>query len=99
MESLPVQVSEPLPAHTSEPSQPSFFTGQEEAFLRLLLEGGDWRTYLSERHIVASAFVDGINDKVYDELGDSVISMEGKDAVLIEDYREDLLVLLNGSDS
>ena len=99
LESLPVQVSEPLPAHTSEPSQPSFFTGQEEAFLRLLLEGGDWRTYLSERHIVASAFVDGINDKVYDELGDSVISMEGKDAVLIEDYREDLLVLLNGSDS
>ncbi|MBQ4178076.1 MAG: hypothetical protein II640_11500, partial [Lachnospiraceae bacterium] len=80
-------------------SASSFFTKQEETFLHLLLEGADWRSYLSERHIVTSVFIDAINDKIYDVLGDSVIELEGKNAVLIEDYREDLLELLGGIDN
>lgn len=73
------------------PAESGFFTAEEAAFLRSLLDG---------QHPAVSGSVqvlcDRINEKMIDEIGDTVIEYNGDVPELIEDYLEDLAGLLGG---
>ncbi|WP_279199373.1 TerB N-terminal domain-containing protein [Lactobacillus equicursoris] len=66
----------------------------EVSFLLDLVKGEDYQTLLKQNHLFLSVLVDGINDKLFDEIGDTVIDSDGDSAEIIEDYRPDLLEIL-----
>ena len=63
---------------------------EEYFFLHALLYGEEWRSRLKERHIQLSMLADGINEKMMDLIGDTVIEFAGDTPEIIEDYTEDL---------
>lgn len=89
-------------APTAVPGRPekeqaaaSLFTSEEQAFLRLLLKGGDWQACLRSFHTPLGVMVDGVNSKAMDWLGDVLIEDDGEGPKLIEDYLEDVENELN----
>lgn len=73
------------PAFSDTPLDPD-----EYFFLHALLYGEEWRSRLKERHIQLSMLADGINEKMMDLIGDTVIEFAGDAPKIIEDYTEDL---------
>lgn len=65
---------------------------QDEQFLLFaLLEKKPWKNYVKKHHLMLSILADGINDKLFDEIGDAVIEFDQNDQPkLIEDYIPDL---------
>ena len=51
---------------------------------------------IREKALMPSVVTDAINEALFDEIGDSVLMCEGDEITLIEDYREDLELLLEG---
>ena len=70
---------------------------REHHFLRLFLSGGDWKQYLRDIHVPEGVMVENINNEMMDFVGDIVLENNGDGLQLIEDYREDILNLLNNS--
>lgn len=62
----------------------------ERELFRRLLVGEEYKAFLRERGMMLSVAVDAINDKLFDEFGDTVIIFEGDAPVVLEDYEEDL---------
>lgn len=62
---------------------------EEREYLRLLLDGRDASEYLRSRGILESVMADGINEKLFELFGDSVIDCAEK-AEIVEDYRSEL---------
>ena len=48
--------------------------------------------------MMPSIAADFLNEALYDEIGDTVVVCEDDRLMLVEDYREDLTVLLGGSE-
>ncbi|MDD6789785.1 MAG: tellurite resistance TerB C-terminal domain-containing protein, partial [Lachnospira sp.] len=46
--------------------------------------------YAAEHRLMLSMTVDSINEKLMDEIGDTVLEWEGDTPAIIEDYREDI---------
>lgn len=70
-------------------------TPDERYLLTHLLSGEDWHPYLRQHHLMASILVDRINEKLFDEIGDTVIDFDDQDQpAIVEDYRADLEDLL-----
>ncbi|MDY6325006.1 MAG: tellurite resistance TerB C-terminal domain-containing protein [Catonella sp.] len=67
-----------------------FFTGHEIYFLKALLNGKEYKKYLSSNHIKLSMLIDSINEKMMDTTGDTVIEFNGDEPELIVDYIEDI---------
>ena len=65
---------------------------KDEIFLLLaLLQDQPWQEYIKVHHLMDSILVDSINEKLFDEFGDSVIEFDEKDQPrIIEDYQTDL---------
>ena len=82
-------VPESTPELVTEPA-PALLSAQEAEFVRLLIEGGAWKEYLREQHLFASVIVDSVNEKLYDEIGDTVLEMDGDVPQIVEDYIEEL---------
>lgn len=72
------------------PSSPSSLTPQERQFVGLLLNGGDWASFLRAIHTPAGVITDSINEKMMDTLGDLVIEDDGNGPTIIADYQEDM---------
>ena len=72
-----------------------FFTDRESTFLRMLLDGGNGADFFRDHSVMPSVFVDRINDKAYDEIGDSIVEETGSGWSLVEDYTEDVMNLLD----
>lgn len=72
---------------------PFGLTEQEDALLRALLKDGNSAGVLSADYLL-SVTVDSINEKLFDEFGDTVIDNVSPPE-LIEDYREELKTLLS----
>ena len=70
------------------------FDSQETAFLKLLLSGGNGADFFRDHRILPSVFVDAINDKAFDEIGDSIVEEDGAGWRLVEDYIGDIWDLL-----
>ena len=80
----------PQAAPASPASADTPFDPDEYFFLHALLYGEEWRSRLKERHIQMSMLADGINEKMMDLIGDTVIEFAGDDPEIIEDYTEEL---------
>ncbi len=72
----------------AEHSHPFGLTDAEYRLLQALLYGGDWR-FAEKDGLMLSLLVDGINEKVYDEFGDTVLTLEERPE-LVPDYIDDL---------
>lgn len=84
-EEEPVQEAEQ--ARTTD--EPSLFSADERRFLRCLLEGSDL-SWLREKGLMASNLVESVNGKMLDTVGDSVLELDDKGPVVVEDYRGDI---------
>lgn len=62
--------------------------------LNMLLRGEDVRTYLKQYHLIPSVVTDEINEALFEEIGDSVLSCDGDTITIVEDYRDDLLSIM-----
>lgn len=66
----------------------------EYKFLYLLLSGGDCGAFLREKGLPISVAADGVNEKLFDMFGDTVIDFDGDKPMLVEDYAEELKGLI-----
>lgn len=66
----------------------------ETAFMHLLLNGGNWKSFLREKHIPEGVMIDGINEKLMDEFQDTVIVDEGNGPEILEDYKDEIIGIL-----
>lgn len=86
-------VTEPAPVlvGTAEPT-PALpgLSPEHAAFVKLLLDGKDWRGYVAEHHLMLSLLVDEVNEAFFDEFGDTVLEFDGAEPHPVEDYEEDL---------
>lgn len=87
--------AEKLPEPEEVLPQPckSGLTKQEYEFLNLILNKKSWKEYIFQNHLMVSVIADSINEKLYDEIGDVVIGMDGDTPELVEDYRPELEAL------
>ncbi|MCD8011275.1 MAG: TerB N-terminal domain-containing protein [Lachnospiraceae bacterium] len=69
-------------------------SGDELRFLQLLLYGGNIESFLMETHRMPSLLAESVNEQLYDEFADTVIEFDGNTPILVEDYREDLKVMI-----
>ena len=87
----------PIDAQTA-PKQPEpapAGLGAEEAeFLRLVLAGGDWKGYCAANMLLPSILADAVNEKLLDEIGDTVLEETDGGYAVIEDYLDDVKGLL-----
>lgn len=64
--------------------------------LRSLLRGEAVDGMIRENHLMPSLVADAVNEALFDEIGDTVLSCDDDRFSLIEDYREDLTRMLGG---
>ncbi len=81
-----------LPPQPEE--DPFGFTKEEASLLHLLLEGGDVRKFAGEHSLMLSVLVDSVNEKLYDDIGDTLLEMPGELPEIVPDYLEDLQRIL-----
>ena len=62
--------------------------------LRKLLHGESVRDIIKENRLMTSMVADAINEALFDEIGDTVLSCEDDVLSLVDDYRNDLAQLL-----
>lgn len=88
-----------VPAAGAKPAAaqaaPEADESREARFLRLLLEGGDWRQYLRGIHVPEGVMVENINNRAMEAIGDIVLEDSGDGLRVIEDYRADIEKLVN----
>jgi hypothetical protein len=60
----------------------------------MALRGESAAGLLREQMLPASVAVDAINESYFDEFGDSILTCDGEEISVVEDYREDLEQLL-----
>lgn len=85
----------PEPEDTGGEDSSQLLAPAEEFFVRALLENKPWKDYLRQHHLMASILADQINDKLFDEIGDTVIEFnEDNQPEIVPDYREDLKEIL-----
>lgn len=71
-------------------------SNEEIHFLSCLLADKPYQDYLKSHHLMSSILADQINEKMFDEIGDTVIEFDNDgQAQLVEDYRDDVKNLLS----
>ncbi|WP_161788246.1 TerB N-terminal domain-containing protein [Bifidobacterium boum] len=80
----------PAPASAHKPVPKDDTTDPERFLVRSLLNGEPYEDELRHRHESLSMLVDRINERMMDEIGDTVIEFDGDRPVIIEDYEDDL---------
>lgn len=91
-EAVPEAVKEPAEEEKSEPivQNESPLNETEYEFMQRLLYGGDYKGLLKEKGAMLSVTADSINEKLYDNFGDTVMLCDGADVTLIDDYIDEL---------
>ena len=84
----PAPTPAPAPVHKPVPKDDT--TDPERFLVRSLLNGEPYEDELRHRHESLSMLVDRINERMMDEIGDTVIEFDGDRPVIIEDYEDDL---------
>lgn len=83
----PIEAPTEPPAEQPEADSPE---AVEREFLRLVLHGGDWASYLRAHHTPEGVMVETINNRAMDEMGDIVLEDNGDGLHIIEDYVDDV---------
>ncbi|HCG59436.1 MAG TPA: hypothetical protein DEV97_05465 [Lachnospiraceae bacterium] len=77
------------------PEQAAFGLSAEETdILHILLAGENPASYIRAHHLYPAVVADSINEKLFEEIGDSAVMEEDGTLSLIEDYLDDLRFLL-----
>ena len=82
--------STPTPAPAPTTPHDGTATDPEHFLVRSLLNHEPYEDELRRRHESVSMLVDRINERMMDEIGDTVIEFDGDRPVIIEDYEDDL---------
>ena len=94
----PARPSEPVvaaPQQCRVPEQAAFGLSAEETdILRILFAGENPASYIRAHHLYPAVVADSINEKLFEEIGDSAVMEEDGTLSLIEDYLDDLRLLL-----
>ena len=78
-----------------EPCSPALPLDENQRDLLLaLLRGESVRERITKQHGMPEIVADGLNEALFDEIGDSVVECDGDEIILVEDYREDIMELL-----
>jgi hypothetical protein len=85
----------PAQPESADASVEGFFNALEADFLKQLLEGDSGAAFFREHKILPSVFVDAINEKAFDEIGDVIVEEGGGGWQLVEDYLGEIADLLN----
>ena len=90
----PAPAPTPAPASAPTPTPPTPHDGTttdpEHFLVRSLLNHEPYEDELHRRHESVSMLVDRINERMMDDIGDTVIEFDGDRPVIIEDYEDDL---------
>ena len=62
--------------------------------MRALLAGDLASARSAVGHTMLSLVVDSVNEKLFDEIGDAAVEFDGDTPQIVEDYRDDLELLL-----
>lgn len=81
---------QPAPVRESETGDMQGLSNEEYAFLRALLYGQPYSDILRANATTALLLSDGVNEKLFDLFGDTVIEFSGDEPVLIDDYTDEL---------
>lgn len=100
---LPPEPVEPEAKESETPAQtpetetepPAGLTADELGFLRLLLDGGDWRGFCAARRLLPSLLADAVNEKLMEVCADTVIVGDETELAVLEDYAEEIRGLLS----
>ena len=94
----PARPSEPVvaaPQQCRVPEQAAFGLSAEETdILHILLAGENPASYIRAHHLYPAVVADSINEKLFEEIGDSAVMEEDGTLSLIEYYLDDLRFLL-----
>ncbi len=83
------------PQQCRVPEQAAFGLSAEETdILHILLAGENPASYIRAHHLYPAVVADSINEKLFEEIGDSAVMEEDGTLSLIEDYLDDLRFLL-----
>ena len=82
--------STPTPAPAPTTPHDGTATDPEHFLVRSLLNHEPYEDELRRRHESVSMLVDRINERMMDDIGDTVIEFDGDRPVIIEDYEDDL---------
>ncbi len=85
----PTPASEPAPSAPSTSGDEALSPAQN-ALLRRLLDGGDAVAYAKANRLLLSVEIEAINDRFFDDFGDTVIEWDGDVPTIVADYLEDL---------
>lgn len=84
------KAAEKLPEKSPENGDSFGLTENEKELLGVLLSGGDPLKFASEKSLMLSVICEAINEKLFDEIGDTVIDFEGEKPCILEDYIDDV---------
>ena len=88
------------PDETPRPLPPGLpLDSLQVRILRALLDGEDAGSLIRENRLMPSIAADSINEALFEEFGDTVLTCDDDRLSLLEDYREDLEQLLGGKDT
>lgn len=90
-----IQVTPAVTYPETEKKTDSPFTDDEREFLKLILNGGDERSFLKERHIMPGVMLEKINEIFLDIIGDTALEEDNGRIVPVEDYTEDIRDLIS----
>ncbi|MDE7294068.1 MAG: TerB N-terminal domain-containing protein [Oscillospiraceae bacterium] len=79
-----------FPKKSPESSDSFGLTATEKELLGVLLSGGDPLKFASEKALMLSVICEAINEKLFDEIGDTVIDFEGEKPCITPDYIDDV---------
>lgn len=91
-DAVPEAAEEPAEEERAKPAvqNESPLNETEYEFMKRLLYGGDYKGLLKEKGAMLSVTADSINEKLYDDFGDTVMLCDGADVTLIDDYIDEL---------
>ncbi|MBO4349510.1 MAG: TerB N-terminal domain-containing protein [Proteobacteria bacterium] len=62
--------------------------------LKMLLNDEPVNAFIASHHLMVSIVADTMNEALFDAIGDNVLECDGDSLTIIEDYREDVLLLV-----
>ncbi len=89
-------LEKPVEKAENLPEEPSDLDPVETELLSLLLKGESVSQLLRRERVMLSVLADGINEKLFDRFGDTVLVFDGEEVRLVEDYQEELKGMVEG---
>ena len=87
------------PVHEAEGPVTIEIPSLDEVHTQILLtvmRGESAAELIRQQFLMPSVVTDTINEALFDEIGDNVLECDGEEITFVEDYREELNLIING---